>query len=142
MPQSLTLGSYLGISLHFNSRNQLKVQIPAVIHAFYIIASTPDVEHYEAVNIPSHYQNHPGHGHAQNPPPPAHNFGHYQSYSGNGPPPVQPVGGRAEEWDTPMQGGHQHGQGMQNPAYMGTHPQQAQPQHYGATPEPPSYHKS
>jgi hypothetical protein len=127
--------------------NKADFQIPAVIHAFYIIASTPDVEHYEAVNIPSHYQNHPtqghGHGHANNPPPPTQNFGHNQSYSGNGPPPpVQPAGGRAEEWDTPMQGGHQQGQGMQNPAYMGTHPQQAQPQHYGATPEPPSYHKS
>jgi len=123
------------------------LQIPAVIHAFYIIATTPDVETYEAVNIPSHYQNHPGPGHHNNPPPPAP--GHNQSFQGNGPPPP-PVGGQGrQEWDTPMhaQGGHQAPAkgGFENPAYIGSHPQQhqqQQPQSYGAVAEPPSYHKS
>jgi hypothetical protein len=118
-------------------------QIPAVIHAFYIIATTPDVEHYEAVNMPSHYQNHPGHaapvGHHA-PPPPQGGFAQNQSYQGNGPPPPAPVvGGQGrQEWDAPM---HGQGQAPQNPAYMGTHAQQHQPQAYGAVAEPPSYHK-
>jgi hypothetical protein len=114
------------------------IQIPAVIHAFYIIASTPDIETYEAVNIPAHYQNHPAQGHHNNAPPPpvaAHN----QTFQGNGPPPPVVGGQGRQEWDTPMQG-HQAPVGGQNP-YVGNHPQQ-QPQSYGAVAEPPSYHKS
>jgi hypothetical protein len=114
------------------------IQIPAVIHAFYIIASTPDIETYEAVNIPAHYQNHPAQGHHSNPPPPV--AGHNQTFQGNGPPPPVVGGQGRQEWDTPMQGGHQAPVGGQNP-YVGTHPQQ-QPQSYGAVAEPPNYHKS